>query len=135
MNFRIHTGLFDNGATFEILPGPVNEAGIPKLHIASDGRLWGITTLRILRSIDPVDFLIMITGQPDNQTGVCPDALVTYGITGEYIDHYQWQRSTDDSVWEDIADNEYYSGTQSDSLAVIANLETGGWLYRCKVWD
>ena len=125
----------DNGQSFVEIDTIFPDTRM-KLCIAENGRLYGASKSHIGRSIEAVDYLIVISNQPDNQFEVCPNAVLNYAITGDFIDYYQWQKSVDSGViWNDILDNEYYTGTQSDTLWVTANLETGNALYRCKVWD
>jgi photosystem II stability/assembly factor-like uncharacterized protein len=123
----------DNGENFEYIE---TELYGGEFFINNDGRLYARNHLHITRSIEPVDYFISIISQPNNQFEVCPNSLLNYSITGEFIDYYQWQKSVDSGViWEDITENEYYGGTQSDTLWVMANLETANAVYRCKVWD
>lgn len=106
--------LSDNGAVVAIGGYNNDDNGSDAGHV----RIYGIT---------PV-----ITGQPTGQTNICDSAIFT--VNAKYAETYQWQKSSDGgSTWSDISDNDYYSGSSSDTLIVQLNGVTDSYLYSCIV--
>jgi hypothetical protein len=73
-----------------------------------------------------------ITIQAQDQTNICPETSVDFSVTGNHIDSYLWQVSTDNgAIWNDIVDNETYSGATTSTLSVQAELSLNGYQYHC----
>ncbi|MEZ0182962.1 T9SS type B sorting domain-containing protein [Flavobacterium oncorhynchi] len=60
---------------------------------------------------------ISITTQPVNQSN-CETQSVTFTISTNQLDGYQWQLSTNGTLWTNIVDNTNYSGSTTSSLLV-----------------
>jgi len=76
----------------------------------------------------------IITEQPENQTDICPQSVVKYGIKGENIDTYQWQVSSNSGdSWINILNNATYAGANTDTLSVTVSQDLNNYMYRCVV--
>lgn len=75
---------------------------------------------------------IVINTQPQNRTA-CELASVTFTISTNVVNTYQWQLSTDSgATWSIIVNNATYSGTSTNALTV-SNVTPAmvGYQYRC----
>jgi len=76
----------------------------------------------------------IITGQPVNLSNVCVNSTETFSVSGDHIDDYQWQLSTDGgSDFNDISDGSVYSNTQTATLSVTVSSAMNSYQYRCAV--
>lgn len=74
---------------------------------------------------------ITIIEQPQVQSSSCL-SVVEYSISGENINDYQWQVSTDGgTTFVDVIDDENYSGTQSNTLSISVDASLNESIYRC----
>jgi len=75
-----------------------------------------------------------ITSQPANQTDICSGAEAVFSVTGENIDTYQWQVSTDGGdTWSDLSDNATYTGVTTNTLTVTSDIGLNNYKYHCYV--
>ena len=74
-----------------------------------------------------------IITQPVSQNNICPGSDISFTITGNFIDHYQWQESTDSgTTWTDITDGGVYSGANTATLSISGvSLGMNNNQYRC----
>ena len=89
-----------------------------------DGNLRIIENNMVIETID-------IINQPIEQLNICSNITVSFVIEADNVSSYQWQLSTDGgNTFNNISDNAEFSGTQTDSLNVVASSSTEG-LYLC----
>ncbi len=75
-----------------------------------------------------------ITTQPVALTDLCVENTYELSVTGNYIEQYQWQLSTDNGVnFSNISDNVHYTGTQTANLNILFNVDMHNYQYRCIV--
>ena len=75
-----------------------------------------------------------IVVQPESQMNICPGEETVLSITSENANNFQWILSTDDgNNWSDLIDDAIYSGTDTDSLTVIADTSLINNQYACIV--
>ena len=78
--------------------------------------------------------LPQITAQPQNLTNVCPGTSVDYTVSADNATAYQWQVSTDNgTTWDNIHDTNVYSGTDTPTLTIVADVYVNNYQYRCVV--
>ena len=75
-----------------------------------------------------------ITSQPANQTDICSGAEIIFSITGENINTYKWQVSTNGGGnWSDLSDNTTYSGVTTNTLTITTDIGLDNYQYHCYV--
>ena len=75
-----------------------------------------------------------IVAQPESQMNICPGEETVLSITAENANNFQWILSTDDgNNWSNLIDDAIYSGTDTDSLTVIADISLINNQYACIV--
>jgi hypothetical protein len=75
-----------------------------------------------------------VTAHPQDQLNVCIGSTVDFTVSGNNIESYQWQESSDEgSNWADISNSEIYSGTYTNTLSVTVSANLDGNLYLCVV--
>ena len=74
-----------------------------------------------------------ITNQPANQSNICPGSNVSFSVSGENIDAYQWQMNTG-SGFTDITNSSTYTGATTGTLQITGvTLAMDNYQYRCIV--
>jgi hypothetical protein len=84
------------------------------------------------------DYILFITGQPENATGdASDDDIVTFTVVGDSTPSgatlgYQWQL-WNGTAFADLSDAGAYSDTDTATLSVLANTASNGEIYRVQV--
>ena len=77
--------------------------------------------------------LPIITSQPANQTDICVGSNVSFTVTGDNIDTYQWQVN-EGSGFENITNGGVYSNATTTTLNITdIELIMNNYLYRCYI--
>ena len=72
-----------------------------------------------------------ITTQPENQINICPGSNVSFSVSGNYVDTYQWQED-EGNGFVDLTDAGVYSGTTTGTLTITGvTLAMNNYQYRC----
>ena len=75
-----------------------------------------------------------ITKHPISTGLICLGANINYTVEGYNIKEYQWRVKYDGTgVWEDIVDNDIFSGSKTSTLSVIAQKKLDNSTFSCKV--
>lgn len=99
----------DNNGILGVSPLTVNNFGIVTSGVGYSSP----------NNIYTVSAPIEITAQPQNQTN-CELQNITFTLTNSIVDFYQWQVSTDGTIWTDLTANATYSGVNTQSLVITA---------------
>ncbi|OXA77740.1 gliding motility-associated C-terminal domain-containing protein [Flavobacterium aquidurense] len=113
---------------------PNNDGQLGDAPISSNSN--GLVTSRIngYTTPDPAYLSaakIIINTQPANQSN-CELQNVTFTIATNLVDSYQWQLSTNGTLWTNILDNSNYSGSLTNAL-LIKNLALNMQNYQYRV--
>ncbi len=77
---------------------------------------------------------INIVSQPADQLNISESSNANFSVTGNGIISSQWQVSTDGgTTFTDITDDSHYSGTQTTTLNIMADMSLNNNYYRCIV--
>lgn len=82
-----------------------------------------------------LNLLPNITSQAEDELETGVNTTVYFNISGENINYYQWQVSTNGQDYFDIADNKSYSGSLTAELQVSVTNEMDGNFYRCIIYS
>jgi len=75
-----------------------------------------------------------VTSQPVNQINICSGAETKFSVQGENIDTYQWQVSENNgSTWTNVSNNSTYSGTETNELTILSDIDINNYQYRCNL--
>ena len=73
----------------------------------------------------------VFTEHPESVGGLSGDEMIMT-VSADNASAYQWQRSADGEKWSNISEsNANYSGVKTDTLTIVINNTTGGFVYRC----
>jgi Flp pilus assembly pilin Flp len=82
--------------------------------------------------VSVLTIMSVITSQPLNQTNICYEDEVNFSLIAENTDTYQWLVSTDGGdSWDNLSNNETYSGTATNSIAVSTDISLNNYQYQC----
>lgn len=71
---------------------------------------------------------------PQDQLNVSSGSVVSFNVSAENAQQYQWQVSSDNGqIFTDIEDNEVYSNSTSPTLSVLTSENLNNNLFRCVV--
>ncbi len=77
---------------------------------------------------------VNITSQPTDQLDINEEANISFSISAENAEFYQWQVSNDDGdSFLNISDNDTYSNSATENLSVVSSNELNNNKYRCIV--
>ncbi|MFP4557739.1 MAG: T9SS type A sorting domain-containing protein [Bacteroidales bacterium] len=75
-----------------------------------------------------------ITSQPTGLSDLCEGSTYQLSVTGNFIEQYQWQQSTDGgNNFLDISSSDVFSGTEAADLNILFSTEMHNYQYRCIV--
>jgi len=104
------------------------------IGISNDGNRFAVSTFAHAVWVYEISLDPEITTQPQNNENVCPGSTVDFTVTATNATAYRWQVSSDNgNTWTDIVDNQIYSGSQTNTLHVVANTNLNNHQYRCIV--
>ncbi len=77
---------------------------------------------------------VAITSHPENVLNLCYEETITFSVITENADSFKWQyKSSTSNVYADVTDNATYSGSNTATLTVNANININNTFFRCVV--
>jgi hypothetical protein len=79
---------------------------------------------------------LAIVWSPEDQLNVCIEEEIRFEVVAANVSSYQWQISNDGITnWQNVLDNEFYSGSETDELTIQVDASVNNSFYRCWVSD